>query len=329
MGMLRLRASVGLQLCLAFGSAAAIAGAPACDPCHGGWSTRPYELPTALDEATLRDAISVFSADGVTSWIVGDHGVLARIDGYDVPTNLPRPISTDLRGIVVSDDQLVVVGLGGTLVVGDLEGIHWTPIDLGTTADLFHVTSLRTRTGTVLVAVGDDVMYTRATPPGAWRPVPAPEGGWGRLRGTGVDIDGSVFAIGLGGVLWSAPDLAGPWTRIELGITADLTTLGPPGSDALLIGGSDGTLLGRDSDGWRPLVPPFTGDVADISSRYILTAPGEIYSYEFHPLTLSKVAAPGLGLYTLSEAVSDGVVALGKPGRQVRVSEACGSTSGL
>ena len=118
-------------------------------------------------------------------------------------------------------------------------------------------------------------------------------------------------------------------SRPELGITADLTTLGPPGSDALLIGGSDGTLLGRDSDGWRPLVPPFTGDVADISSRYLLTAPGEIYSYEFHPLTLSKVSAPGLGLYTLSEAVSDGVVALGKPGRQVRVSEACGSTSGL
>jgi len=327
--MLRLRASVGLQLCLAFASAAAIAGAPACDPCHGGWSTRPYELPAALDEATLRDAISVFSADGVTSWIVGDHGVLARLDGDDAPTNLPRPISTDLRGIAVADGQLVVVGLGGALVVGDLEGISWTPIDLGTTADLFHVTILRTRSGTVLVAVGDEVMYRRDAPTGAWRPVPAPEGGWGRLRGTQVDIDGSVFAIGLGGVLWSAPDLAGPWTRVELGITADLTTLGPSGTDAPLIGGSDGTLLGRDSEGWRPLASPFTGDVADISSRYILTAPGEIYSYELHPLTLTKVSAPGLGLYVLSEAVSDGVIALGKPGRQVHVKEACAGSGGL
>lgn len=329
MGMLRRRAWIGLQLWLGLCGAAAIAGAPACDPCHGGWSTRPYELPAALDEATLRHATTVFSTNGVTSWLVGDHGVLVRIVDDEIPTNLPRPISTDLRGIVVSDDQLVVVGLGGTLVVGDLEGIHWTPIALGTTADLFHVTSLQTRTGTVLVAVGDEVMYTRDTPAGAWRPVPAPEGGWGRLRGTGVDIDGSVFAIGLGGALWSAPDLAGPWTRIELGVTADLTTLAPPDAEAPLIGGSDGTLLARDSEGWRPLARTFTGDVADISSRYILTAPGEIYSHESHPLTLTKISAPGLGLYALSEAVSDGVVALGKPGRQVRVSEACGSTSGL
>lgn len=326
MVMHRLRAILVSQLL----ATCSLAVLTACDPCHGGWSQQPYELPAELPaDATLRRAVATRGTATVTSWIVGDHGVLLRLrEDEDTPTLLPGPVTTDLRGITVNDGELVVVGAGGTLQVGDLDGTSWTAIDLGTTADLFHVTTLDTGAGRSLIAVGDELMVTRDASGGDWRSVPAPGGGWGRLRGVGLDADGGLFAIGLAGALWTAPDLERPWTRVDLGITADLTAVSPPTAAAPLIGGSDGALLGRDSDGWRPIEHDFTGDVVDITANYILTTAGEVHSVDSHPVKIEKIATVSRRLHALLDDGAHGFVALGEPGKQVRITRACPSTPG-
>lgn len=159
--------------------------------------------------------------------------------------------------------------------------------------------------------------------------MPAPGGGFGRLRGVSRDSDGSLFAVGLGGILWSAPEVSGPWTRIELGLTADLTAVSPPDALVPMIGGSDRTLLGRASDGWRPIEPTFTGDIADITHDFLLTTHGEVFSLDFHPVTLAKVAGLGLGVYALSSASHGGVFVLGRAGNQVRINGTCPNAGGL
>lgn len=63
--------------------------------------------------------------------------------------------------------------------------------------------------------------------------------------------------------------------------------------------------------------------------RCSATAAAALPTYSSTHETKTTAESSGLGVYALSEAVNDGVVALGKPGRQVHVKEACAGSGGL
>lgn len=316
MVMHRLRSSLVLQLLLGTCGAALVTGTPACDsPCDDPWSTpEPYAVADLPTDRAVRGSGN--------DWIVGDGGLVAIIESAGA-TRLPPPVDTDLHAVVVTADVAVLVGAGGTILTGTVDGSEFLRATLASTADLWHVADIERGDGNILVAVGDDVMFIRDALDGTWTSVTPPEGGWGRLRAVGQGGDEGLIAVGLGGVVWSAVQPAGPWQRLDLGTTADLTTIG----DAYLplIGGSDSTLLTYAPDrGWSTLAHDFAGDVVDLDLGYILTSTGDIYEYDYEGLHSKPIATVGPGLKVLMLiGYGEQLLVFGDPGRAVSLDNAC------
>lgn len=325
----RLRSSLVLQLLLGTCGAALIGSTPACDPCSSDPWSAPEPFRGLPADATIRAAVHGPDDRGyVTHWAVGDHGLVLLLD-YTGVTPHPVPGAPDLRGVAVTDAQVVVVGPGGTLLTSPLDGEVWTPTPLGTTADLWHVADLTTDAGEFTIAVGDGVMFIRDALAGGWTAVTPPEGGWGDLRVVGSTASNSLLAAGLAGALWTATTPAGPWTRVDAGTTADLTTMGPPGA-VTLIGGSDNTLLVTDRrGGWQPLAHDFIADIIDIGATYLLTSDGALYPHNLGVLESDPIATLGPGLRViLAYDFDDHVSVLGDPGRAVTLQNNCAFAGG-
>ncbi len=326
----RLRSSLVLQLLLGTCGAALIGSTPACDPCSSDPWSAPEPFRGLPADATIRAAVrGLDDRDYLTHWAVGDHGLVLLLD-YTGVNPRPVPGAPDLRGVVVTDAQIVVVGPGGTLLTSPLDGEAWTPTPLGTTADLWHVANLTTDAGEFTIAVGDGVMFMRDALAGGWAAVTPPEGGWGDLRVVGRTASNTLLAAGLAGALWTASTPAGPWTRVDTGTTADLTTMGPPAA-VTLIGGSDSTLLVADHrGGWQPLAHDFTADIVDISPTYLLTSDGALYPHNLGVLESDPIATLGPGLRViLAYDRDENVSVLGDPGRGVTLQNNCALAGGL
>lgn len=326
MSMHRLRSSLVLQLLLGTCGAALVTGTQACDsPCVDAWSSRtPYAVDDLPDGSPVRASAS--EPDRYNYWIVGDNGLVAIVDSVGA-TVLPRPVTTHLHALVLTTQFVVLVGAGGTLVTGLLDGSEFITSDLGTTADLWHVADVTPYSNPTLIAVGDGLMFLRDPLAGTWTAISPAEGEWGQLRAVGTDGDGGLIAVGLGGVAWTTSHPAGPWQRLDLNTTADLTTLD---TAAGLIGGSQSTLLAYKSGfGWYPLAHEFTGDVVDIKPGTILTSDGELFSYDYDGLarTPSGTVDPGLRVL-VPLGYDEELLVLGEPGRAVRLENACPSYAG-
>ncbi len=329
MMMGRLRSSLVLQLLLGTCGAALVTGAPACDsPCADQWSLRqPYAVGDLSDVSRVRGGGS--DSERSTHWIVGDNGLVALVDEFGA-TRLARSVAADLHAVALTDQLAVIVGAGGTLVTGLLDGTEFVVSDLGTTADLWHVANVAPYGGHTLLAVGDGVMFMRDPLTGTWNPVTPPADGWGPLRAVGGFAGEGVITVGLGGVAWVADRPAGPWRRLDLDTTADLTTLDAFAYPEPLIGGTQSTLLAYKHDfGWYPLAHDFAGDIVTINRDVILTSDGELYSYDYDGLARTRSGVVDPGLRVLVRVAEQMLLVLGEPGRAVRLENTCHPEGGL
>jgi hypothetical protein len=219
-----------------------------------------------------------------------------------------------LRGAAVSGTGWWVVGDGGMLAVTETRGTMWTTIDLGINANFHAIASHMD----MLVVVGDEVVIVRDLS-GNWAEVPAPSGGWGQLRA--VYSDGSrIYAVGLGGVVWSAADPLDAWVAEDVGVAGDLFGVHAHSADTtqIMIAGAQGTVvLGDSSGGWTTLDVGSTVDFIACSESTLLGADGVVteLTYEGEPRPVGTFP----GARALRHESYDGLVTVGDAGAAVRV----------
>lgn len=168
-----------------------------------------------------------------------------------------------------------IVGDAGLVATSPDYGQTWQTLDLGTTADLHASLAFDER----VVIVGDEVVRVLEAD-GTWSEPMTPEGGWGRLRALYRDRDqGRIWAVGLGGVIWSTDDPTGIWIAEDSGVTTDLL-----GIDGDLAVGAAGTLLVRDAAGWTRRESNVEIDLVDTVAGNVLGEGGELFVAHFDGL---------------------------------------------
>lgn len=195
----------------------------------------------------------------------------------------------DLRAISADDAAWWVVGDDGFAAVSEDGGQTWTTVDLaGSTADLHAIASVESRR----VVVGDDVVLVQADD-GTWSEAPAPGDGWGQLRA--VYYDGArIYAVGLGGVIWSATDPSGEWVAEDSGVDTDLLAIGGfyAGEKTVLVVGAQGRALVRKAGAWDSISTGLNVDFIDYEGQVALGTGGELYEVRYGgaPLHVGTVA---------------------------------------
>ncbi len=298
------RLRVVLQLLLAT-CATSVLGSSACDPPCPDPYGEPEPYPLGID-FEVRGAAS---DDQGFTYLVGAGGLLFELSG----SRRHKIADVDLRAVAVNRELIMAIGAASTLVVGTRNGESWERVELGTTAELRHISTMHWSTVPTTIIVGDGVMFWYDSKHATWVEIAPPEGGWGDLRATGYDSEKHLIAVGRGGVVWTAPAPAGPWTREDAGTDADLLTLSPPQGDLNFIGGASGTLLARSINGaWQPVALDNDTDIIDLSSGHLLTADGRIFAIEDTDGFDPRVAAElGPGPRVLIQAGSSDIIALG------------------
>jgi hypothetical protein len=225
----------------------------------------------------------------------------------------------DLRGAWVNELEeydtasLWVVGDVGTVAVSDNLGITWDTLTLpGGAANLHAITGFSGRP----VIVGDELVLVQLAD-GTWiEPLP-PAGGWGQLRGVAT-VRERIYAVGLGGVVWSASDPSGEWIAEPIEVNVDLFAVGDYGSPfappyEVAIVGADGTLLLLRSNGW---IRPNTGvtvDLLDFDGNFALGADGGVYEVDSDgPLILTETIEGARALSV--DALFGGLATVGDDG---------------
>lgn len=264
--------------------------------CHQG-DVSPIAVPPGSRLNAV--ALGYFAAtlDEGSMLAVGDDGLVLTAD-LNYQLRASRPVTADLHDVTYGPSgQRFAVGAGGTLIRGLVTDDTWQPVATATTADLWRVAWLRVGTAWLdgsqdreyVIAVGDEVVLVRDPVDAGWDLVTPPPGGWGQLRA--VVADDRIHVGGLGGVLWSADDPRGPWTRQDIGTTADLLAAAWD-YEALLVG-TRGTVVTRRDGAWV-VVETGLGDLIDFTGVYGLAADGQLYrlSPPEEPLRLGWTA-PG------------------------------------
>ena len=263
--------------------------APACTVTCTGIDSSQTSIPVELGvDVDLHDLIRVRTWIGEREYAylsVGSGGT-AVVWGTDRSGKTPVSFAetfelgdADLRAAWSTDSSWWVVGDAGTLMVTNNLGQRWESVELGTDADLHGITGLNARP----IVVGDDFVAVRA-PEGTWSEPPPPPEGWGQLRAV-YSADGRVYAVGLGGVIWSTEDPGGDWSAEASGVESDLFAVGRLGeqysSEGVEVGvaGAEGTLLVREDAGtWSLLPTELSVDLIDLDAQALLDAEGNIYT---------------------------------------------------
>jgi hypothetical protein len=226
-----------------------------------------------------------------------------------------------LNGVVSlghgEDSEWWVIGEGGFVAVTEDRGETWSTIDLLTTADLHAIVAIDDR----LVVVGDAVVRVRE-PDGIWIEPPAPVGGWGQLRDVAHEAGWGtpVWAVGMGGIIWTAEDPSGAWVAEDSGTTADLFAAGIFQEEGLLAAsGASGTVVVRDVEAseWRSLDSGIEADIIHYHDDYFLTADGQLLEarYRRDVWGLEHVETfPGARAFIHEIWESDKVVVVGDAG---------------
>jgi photosystem II stability/assembly factor-like uncharacterized protein len=150
-----------------------------------------------------------------------------------------------------------------------------------TTANLRGITSFGSR----LVVVGDEVVLVQLAD-GTWAEQLPPEGSWGQLRAV-YNHGSRLYAVGLGGVIWSAEDPNGEWLAEPSGVEVDLFDVGPLGEIVGVVG-AEGTLLVGGECGWTRVETGLSRDLINHEHYGVLAADGEVFevgeNYELRPI---------------------------------------------
>lgn len=267
-----------LRPALASMTAAASVALPGCSEpsekgCPAGWeAAESIDLNTSVD---LHAVEQLFDDDGPPTYAgiaVGAEGTIV-VWGYDEGdfVEVSSIGTVDLRAISALHGSWWVVGDGGTAAVSGDAGQTWLPVDLPTTANLRAITQI----GSQLLIVGDEVVLIQNAD-GTWDEVAAPEGGWGQLRGL-YRGESLLWAVGLGGVIWSTTDPHGEWVAEPSGTQADLLAVDGPTAVAV---GTDGTMLIRTASGWQRVDSDVSVDLVDYGYGHALGANGELFDVD-------------------------------------------------
>jgi photosystem II stability/assembly factor-like uncharacterized protein len=274
---------------------------PACLYCTVTFGTdpgEPIDLGVDSDLEAVAD-IGLWVDERSYDFLAAGAGGQVLVWGHDHPRKRSElfvratvlPGAPDLHGVFVeftsseSEQQAWwVVGEGGTIASSDNRGTSWVSAQIAD-GDLHAIT----RFAGQLVVVGDEVLLVRDTD-GTWlEPTPPQEplgGGWGQLRGVGGGQT-RLYAVGLGGVVWSSEDPLGEWIAEDPGVTTDLYDVGPltsaygefvpTQSEAAIVVGSQGTILATSDGVWNQADTGTTVDFLDFDVHYALAADGAIY----------------------------------------------------
>jgi hypothetical protein len=289
--------AVGLFAAI-FAGFAGVSGCQYCTVTFDPQPSEPIDLGVAVDLHALAYIGDVEGNREYSHLAAGaDGAVLAW--GFDYARDVTQFVETsdlgdaDLRAVWIDGEEYAstswwVVGDAGTVAVSDNRGATWNPITLpGGTADLHGISGFAGRP----VIVGDEVVLVRVAD-GTWIEPPLPPGGWGQLRGVG-STDERVYAVGLGGAVWSASDPRGQWIAENVGVDVDLfdvSRLGDPYfSDTVIAVGAEGTVLIGEPSGWSRPDTGVSVDLIDCDNGYALGADGGIYEIATNgPLMLKE-----------------------------------------
>jgi hypothetical protein len=262
----------------------------ACHQCEAGWDElRTLSLGTDLDlEACARaNVLDDGNPDRQYEYVAVGAGGTVLAWGFDFLYGGVTELfverfeiaEVDLHAVATREGSWWVVGDDGLIAVSADIGRSWSRVELGITADLRAIVDA----GVGLVVVGDGVVLVQAAD-GTWTETTPPPGGWGDLRG--VHWDGNrMFAVGLGGVIWSTEDPRGFWEAVDLDTDADLLAIGGLSSldpsAGIAVVGAGGTFwaleAGRD---WRAMDVDTNVDLIAHSPPHTLGADGTVFRVE-------------------------------------------------
>jgi hypothetical protein len=290
------RRATSLALALLVSQAVAVLGLVSLDGCTMCQGYDPWGDLEIVDLGVSADLHAVVEVVGPPSvprlWnvAVGTQGTVVAWNGgrYGEQVYVERSSvgTADLWAVSAEESSWWVVGDGGMAAVSGDWGKTWTTVELaGSTANLRAIISIGSRH----VVVGDDVVLVQATD-GSWSSIPAPSGEWGLLRG--LYHDGTrIYAVGLGGVIWSAADPSGEWVAEASGVEIDLWSVGwfysggyellgqrYEGRDLIAAVGAEGTVLIRNEGQWVQVESGTTVDLVGFGNNGALGANGELFT---------------------------------------------------
>jgi photosystem II stability/assembly factor-like uncharacterized protein len=244
-------------------------------PLDGTHDERDYRLLAVGDSGTI---VVVGTDWSGANW--SGRGTEVFVDSSDVG-------DADLHAAWSVGTGWWVVGDAGTVATSDNFGRTWNPVTLpGGSADLHGITEFSGH----MVIVGDDLVLVRNFD-GTWIELSAPMGEWGQLRAVAAHNE-RIYAVGLGGVVWSASDPGGEWVSEDVGVDVDLFDVGRRSSfpEVIAIVGAQGTVLLGDIDGWIQGDTGVTLDLVDYDGGHVLDADGNVYRIDDDgSLTVSEI----------------------------------------
>jgi hypothetical protein len=298
------------------------------------------QVPGARD---LRGIVEVDDAHVV----VGVDGFIARMAADRTWTTAPSVTSVDLLDVAHDDGVLLAVGPEGTILRSSDGGLDWAPISSGTNATLHDVDIA----GSLAWAVGDGVSLHSLDAGQSWSSVALPVGHeMAALRGVVLD-DGTVWAVGLAGVMLFG-DAAGSSWSVDVGpepdFDADLWDVGVAGvehamglyavgDNAIIRRGEEGWYVPQGCDDWQCDYqsyvdyeegdlhdPPPAGEYRAIGTNYIVGLGGQIVIVQGDP-EIEQTFASELRLQVVADGGGDlwsgvGELAVGEDGRLSSIS---------
>jgi hypothetical protein len=267
--------------------------------------SEPINLGVDVDLYALAEVGDLQGGRGYSHLAAGAAGTVVWWgEVYDRKENRPFVDVTDLGdadllGVWVDQNAWWVVGEAGTVAVSDNHGSTWNTITLpGGDADLHAISGFAGRP----VIVGDEVVLVRVAD-GTWVEPPVPTGGWGQLRGVGAD-EARIYAVGLGGVVWSSADPSGEWIAEAVGVDVDLFDVGhfedpysPRSAAVMVVVGAEGTVLIGAGGKWSQPAAGVSVDLIDYDTGSALGSNGSIYVIDVDgPLRQNETIAGALAL---------------------------------
>ncbi|WAS90696.1 YCF48-related protein [Nannocystis punicea] len=283
-------------------------GATSQQPCNSGWEyvLRASQVMTT-EEA---DLIAVVGPSAKFSVALTADGQLLAPQTSVVYEPVEQPAGGTLRAVAMgqlecpeleacADPVAVAVGDTGAALRSADGGKTWSPLDVGTTADLRAAALVTVRLpGEVRefvgVIVGDGVLLRSDDAGTTWVPVPLEPALTGSLRAVEAGRT-RIVAVGDGGLAIASTDAGATWKKLETGTTADLRRLAFDQERVFAVT-SAGEVVAEDENlAFKTVVPSApVVDVGQLSSlgRVALFADGRIGPWpEDSPLAQS-IALP-------------------------------------
>jgi hypothetical protein len=282
----------------------------------GGWGDiEPLELGVSFDLHAV--AALPYEDDTDRSYEGLAVGAAGKIVVWGFADEMFVEVSTvaaaDLRAISAEPGSWWVVGDAGTAAVSGDRGQTWLPVELPTSANLHAIA----RVGSQLIVAGDEIVLVQDAD-GTWSETLPPGDSWGQLRAL-YSFEERLYAVGLGGVIWSTDDPRGEWVAEASGTQVDLFAIGDLYFHREAIGqivvvvGADGTVLVRKPNGWDRISNTERVDLVGYSNGRVLGANGELFDINSRG-KLSHVDTFA-GARAIGESTSGaGVVAVGDEG---------------